>query len=83
MNYALHQKASQSNTYGDLTAENAVDGDLNTKSIATINNDGSFTLGDHWWKVDIGRRIVFTNATIYVRDGKCGQNDEVDCCKYY
>ena len=66
-------------------ASYAVDGNLDTTSIATITTRlrGSFTVGKHWWKVDIGERIVFTNATIYVRDGKCGSEDQFDCCKYY
>ena len=62
-------------------ASNAVDGDLSTVSIAT--DDWSYTVGDYWWKVDIGQTIIFTNATIYVRDGKCGPESKLDCCKYY
>ena len=67
-------------------ASNAVDGDLSTISIATTTTrfGGSFTVGDHWWKVDIEQKIIFTNATIYVRDGICRPPGAapLDCCKY-
>ena len=81
-NYALSAtaNASQSNTYQTRTASNAVDGDLNTLSVATTT---PYTVGDYWWKVDIGERIIFTNASIYVRDGKCGPTGNLfNCCKY-
>ena len=71
--------ASQSNTYLSQTASKAVDGDLSTYSAAT----NSYYVGDYWWKVDIGERIIFTNASIYVRDGTCSTNGvSFDCCKY-
>ena len=80
-NYAMSDtaRASQSNTYQTKTASNAVDGDLNTRSGATVD----YGVGNFWWKVDIGERIIFTNASIYVRDGKCGPTGALfDCCKY-
>ena len=77
-NYALSATASQSNTHSTWTASAAVDGDLNTYSGAT----NSFNVGDYWWKVDIGQRIIFTNASIYVRDGRCS-TPSFDCCKYF
>ena len=49
-------------------------------SVSTDIN-GRFVEGDYWWKVDIGERIIFTYATIYVRDGNCG-NPIFNCCKY-
>ena len=77
-NYALSGTASQSNTYLTRTASNAVDGNLNTYSAAT----NYYNTGDYWWKVDIGERIIFTYATIYVRDGKCDPSGALfDCCK--
>ena len=57
-------------------AEDAVDGNLSTRGVST----DSFITGDYWWKVDIGERIIFTYATIYVRTGLCG-NPRIDCCK--
>ena len=78
-NYALSATASQSNTYQTRAASNAVDGDLNTHSRATNN----YNVRNFWWKVDIGERIIFTNASIYVRDGKCGPTGNLfNCCKY-
>ena len=77
-NYALSATASQSNTYQNRIASKAVDGYLNTYSAST--ND--YNVGNYWWKVDIGERIIFTYATIYVRDGKCGPSgSRFDCCK--
>ena len=51
-------------------------------SVSTDTN-GRFVEGDYWWKVDIGERIIFTYATIYVRDGKCGPTgtSPFNCCK--
>ena len=71
--------ASQSNTHSARAASKAVDGDLSTYSAATNN----YYVGNYWWKVDIGERIIFTNASIYVRDGTCSTNRvSFDCCKY-
>ena len=79
-NYALSATASQSNTYPTWIASNAVDGDLNTYSAATDD----YNVGNYWWKVDIGQRIIFTNASIYVRKGQCGPTGAlIDCCKYF
>ena len=79
-NYALSATASQSNTHSTWTASKAVDGNLSTYSAATNIRYG---VGDYWWKVDIGERIIFTNASIYVRDGTCGPTGvRFDCCKY-
>ena len=77
-NYALSGTASQSDAYYSQIASNAVDGDLNTHSASTYE----YYVRDYWWKVDIGERIIFTNATIYVRGGKCGA-PPFDCCKYF
>ena len=78
-NYALSATASQSNTYSTRVASKAVDGNLSTYSAAT----NEYRTGSYWWKIDIGERIIFTNATIYVRDGKCGPRTAplFDCCK--
>ena len=57
-------------------AEFAVDGYLNTYSAAT----SGYNEGYYWWKVDIGERIIFTYATIYVRTGNC-ENPPIECCK--
>ena len=75
-NYALSGTASQSNTYQSRIASNAVDGYLNTYSAAT----SGYNVGNYWWKVDIGERVILTYATIYVRDGTCF-NPSIDCCK--
>ena len=72
--------ASQSKTSSTRAASNAIDGDLNTHSAATTN---TYAVGNYWWKIDIGERIIFTNASIYVRDGTCRTNGvSFDCCKY-
>ena len=62
-------------------ASNAVDCDLTTRATSVSTDTiGSFVEGDYWWKVDIGEKIIFTYATIYVRDGECG-DPTFDCCK--
>ena len=71
--------ASQSHTHRGETASRAVDGNFNTHSRAT----DEYYVGNYWWKVDIGERIIFANASIYVRDGTCRTNGvSFDCCKY-
>ena len=57
-------------------ASKAVDCDLTTRATSTVG----FGTRNYWWKVDIGERIIFTYATIYVRDGTC-DNPPIDCCK--
>ena len=81
-NYAVLSgaTASQSKTSSTRAASNAIDGDLTTRSLATNSYN---VLNNYWWKVDIGERIIFTNTSIYVRDGKCGSTGALfDCCKY-
>ena len=77
-NYALSGTASQSNTYLSRAASKAVDGNLNTYSAAT----SGYNVGNYWWKVDIGERIIFTYATIYASTGLCGRSgSRFGCCK--
>ena len=79
-NYALSSTANASQNNTAKTASNAIDNNLNTYSVATNN----YTVGNYWWKVDVGERIIFTNASIYVRNGKCGSTGALfDCCKYH
>ena len=61
------------------TADKVVDGDLTTYGVST----SSYNTGDYWWKVDIGESIIFTYATVYVRDGICQSSGspQFDCCK--
>ena len=63
----------------DNKASKAVDCDLTTRATSTNN----YAEGDYWWKVDIGERIIFTYAAIYVRDGICGPSSAplYNCCK--
>ena len=76
-NFALNKEASVSHHHTDnRPAEDAVDGDLSTRAVSS----GGFITGDYWWKVDIGERIIFTYATIYVRTGNC-ENPPIECCK--
>ena len=66
-----------SNSYvAGYSADKVVDDDLDTYGVST----SSYNIGDYWWKVDIGEKIIFTYATVYVRDGKC-INPPIDCCK--
>ena len=53
-----------------------VDGDLFTRGVSRNGSNAQ----DLWWKVDIGERIIFTYATIYVRTGNC-ENPPIECCK--
>ena len=68
-NYAVSPE-SKSQDSGSM-ANQAIDGLLNTYSQAAQQ-------GTKWWMVDLGRRIIFKRAAIYVRDGVC---DGVECCK--
>ena len=69
--------ASISNSFMPAhSAEKAVDGDLDTRAVSTYD----YNTGNYWWKVDIGERIIFTYATIYVRDGDC-ESSSIECCK--
>ena len=70
-NYALGKTASQSHTYKNETAfaaSKAVDGFLYTTTSTYTHGYGT---RDYWWKVDIGEKIIFTYATIYVGTRKC------------
>ena len=70
INFALHKTASQSHTYLDsinYTASKAVDGNLNTRTATTYEYSREY----YWWKVDIGKQIIFTYAAIYVRTDAC------------
>ena len=69
-----------------FATSNAVDCDLSTRATSvSLTSKGAFAKGDYWWKVDIGERIIFTYATIYVRTGICGPSYAplYNCCKYY
>ena len=61
-NYALGKTASQSTTYNDLKAGIAVDG---------VTALGLFShtefISNQWWKVDLGKVIIFQYARIYPR----------------
>ena len=84
-NLANGKLATLSHDYipNDYKASKAVDCDLTTRATSTSSTaNGLFAEGDYWWKVDIGERIIFTYATIYVRDGECG-NPIFNCCKYW
>ena len=74
----MGKDAFVSNPYiAGYSADKVVDGNLTTYGVSTNN----YTTGTYyWWKVDIGERIIFNYATIYVRDGKC-ENPPIDCCK--
>ncbi|XP_067947182.1 uncharacterized protein [Watersipora subatra] len=45
-------------------ANNAADGDLSKYSSTRNHTNG-------WWKVDLGRQILFREVKIFVRDGQC------------
>ena len=79
-NYALSTNATQKNTYEHtgtlLTANLAIDGSLNTYSVATDDYRSSF----QWWIVDLDHRILFKAAYVYVRGGVCGSSS-IECCK--
>ena len=82
-NLARSKTAILSDSYypNEFKAAFAVDCDLTTMATSTNN----YNEGDYWWKVDIGKRIIFTYATIYVRDGICGPQGSTpfNCCKCY
>ena len=60
----------------NLAANRVIDGQLNTFSQTIV-------IGNSWWLVDLGRRIIFNKAAVYVRDGVC-QRDGIseECCKF-
>jgi len=73
INYATKGTAYQESTYGDpgkkLPAEKANDGIIDSGFSNTLQSKAG-----EWWKVDLGRKIIFQFARIYARDGKCGKN---------
>lgn len=80
-NYALLKSASQSNTYFSKAASRAVDGMLSTLSVATKAVQGGHSIGDYWWKVDFGQRVIFKQASIYVRNGRWNGENSLEFCK--
>jgi len=72
INYATKGKAYQKSTYGDAGKINkwsaglVIDGKINGR----FSNTEQFEVGE-WWKVDLGRKIIFQFARIYTRDGDC------------
>ena len=83
-NYALYKTATQKTTNradSAYKAGNAVDGNLATRSSTTIYPSFDEN-NDQWWKLDLGTRILFTEVTVYVRDGTCTNPESHDCCEY-
>ena len=62
------------------SADKGVDGDFTSTGTSTNH----YYTGDYWWKVDIGKKVVFNYASIHVRDGTCHPSGILpfDCCKY-
>ena len=61
-NYALGKAASQSSTYNSLNAGLAVDG------VTTLGRHSHTEfISNQWWKVDLGKAIIFQYARIYPR----------------
>jgi len=72
INYATKGTAYQKSTYtgpgGDShwSARFAIDGKIDSR----FSNTAQSKAGE-WWKVDLGRKIIFQFARIYARDGEC------------
>jgi len=72
INYAIKGKSYQKSTYGNneiYSARFANDGKIdsgysNTKQSTSRN----------WWKVDLGKKIIFQFARVYARTGRCNEN---------
>ena len=79
-NYALGKTASQSSTYDDrddLKAGIAVDGETTLGLLSHTE----FT-SNQWWKVDLGKVIIFQYARIYPRaTDTCGPGSNMPCGK--
>jgi len=72
INYATKGTAYQVSTYGDIrrfSARFAIDGIIDSG----FSNTEQSKAGE-WWKVDLGRKIIFQFARIYARDGDCDGN---------
>jgi len=69
INYATKGTAYQESTYQDkstYSARFAIDGKIDSR----FSNTGQSKAGE-WWKVDLGRKIIFQFARIYARVGDC------------
>jgi len=70
INYATKGTAYQESTYGTLwPAEKANDGIIESGFSNTLQSKAG-----EWWKVDLGKKIIFQFARIYARDGTCDGN---------
>jgi len=73
INYATKGEAYQDSTFGNvgskLHAKFANDGKIDS----SFSNTKETSSGE-WWKVDLGRKIIFQFPRIYARDGDCSGN---------
>jgi len=73
INYATKGTAYQVSTYGavgsKLPAEKANDGIIDSRFSNTLQSKAG-----EWWKVDLGRKIIFQFVRIYALDGDCDGN---------
>jgi len=70
INYATKGEAYQESTYGGeiskWSAGFVIDGEINSRFSYTEQSKAG-----EWWKVDLGRKIIFQFARIYARVGDC------------
>jgi len=70
INYATKGKAYQESTYAGYesrwSARFAIDGIIDSSFSTTREHRPG-----EWWKVDLGKKIIFQFARIYARDGDC------------
>jgi len=72
INYATKGTAYQESTLSEnsiWSAKVAIDGIIDS----SYSNTEQSKAGE-WWKVDLGRKIIFQFARIYARDGDCDGN---------
>jgi len=73
INYATKGTAYQESTYaGDdsqWSARFAIDGKIGS----SFSNTGESKAGE-WWKVDLGKKIIFQFARIFARTDDCNGN---------
>jgi len=73
INYATKGTVYQESMYtegdGEYFARFAIDGIIDS----SFSNTGQAKAGE-WWKVDLGRKIIFQFARIYARDSDCGED---------
>jgi len=77
INYATKGTAHQKSTYGDdskFSARFAIDGIIDS----SFSNTEQTKAGE-WWKVDLGRKIIFQFARIYARVGNCDDDNGLPC----